>query len=104
MLFSRSKGLVGLDIGSSAMKLVELKERKGEYSLQRLGIEPLSPEAIVDGSIMDSSLVVDAIHKLNDATDATEEAEGEGVALLLLGGGERRPDSAQNDGGQHEGA
>ena len=71
MLFSRSKGLVGLDSGSSAMKLVELKERKGEYSLQRLGIEPLSPEAIVDGSIMDSSLVVDAIHKLNDATGAT---------------------------------
>jgi len=30
VLFSRSKGLVGLDIGSSAMKLVELKERKGE--------------------------------------------------------------------------
>lgn len=68
MLFSREKGVVGLDIGSSAMKLVELKERKGDFQLLRLGIEPLSPEAIVDGSIMDSSLVVDAIHKLNDAT------------------------------------
>jgi type IV pilus assembly protein PilM len=69
VLFSRSKGLVGLDIGSSAIKLVELKERKpGEFHLLRLGIEPLSPEAIVDGSIMDSSLVVDAIHKLNDET------------------------------------
>ncbi len=65
MFFSRSKGVVGLDIGSSAVKLVELKERKaGEYHLQRVGIEPLSPEAIVDGSIMDSSLVVDAISKL----------------------------------------
>ncbi len=68
VLFSRTKGLVGLDIGSSAMKLVELKERKDEYWLQRLGVEPLSPEAIVDGSIMDSSLVVDAIHRLNEAT------------------------------------
>ncbi len=70
MLFSRSKkGVVGLDIGSSAIKLVELRERKpGEFHLQRLGIEPLSPEAIVDGSIMDSSLVVDAIHSLNDQT------------------------------------
>lgn len=66
MLFSRSKGVVGLDIGTSAVKLVELKERKGEYSLEKLGVEPLSPEAIVDGSIMDSSLVVDAIQKLND--------------------------------------
>ncbi|MGH7342713.1 MAG: type IV pilus assembly protein PilM [Candidatus Rokuibacteriota bacterium] len=69
MLLSRSKGVVGLDLGSSAVKLLELKERKaGEYHLQRLGIQPLSPEAIVDGSIMDSSLVVDAIHKLNDET------------------------------------
>ena len=65
-LFSRSKkGVVGLDIGSSAVKLVELTERKaGEFHLQRLDVELLSPEAIVDGSIMDSSLVVDAIHKL----------------------------------------
>ncbi len=68
MLFSRTKGLVGLDLGSSAVKLVELKERKGEYSLQRLGVEVLSPEAIVDGSIMDSSLVVDAILQLNEQT------------------------------------
>jgi type IV pilus assembly protein PilM len=69
VFLSRSKGLVGLDIGSSAVKLVELKERRaGEYHLERLGLEPLSPEAIVDGSIMDSSLVVDAIHRLNEQT------------------------------------
>jgi type IV pilus assembly protein PilM len=69
LLFSRAKGVVGLDIGSSALKLVELKPRKGgEFSLVRLGVEPLSPEAIVDGTIMDSSLVVDAIHQLNNET------------------------------------
>ena len=68
-LFSRSKGVVGLDVGSFSVKLVELKEKKGgEFQLQRVGIEPLSPEAIVDGSIMDSSLVVDAIQKLGDET------------------------------------
>ncbi len=64
MFWSRSKGVVGVDIGSSAVKLVELSERKGEFHLQRVGVEPLSPEAIVDGSIMDSSLVVDAINRL----------------------------------------
>lgn len=68
-MFTRSKSVVGLDIGSSTVKLVELKERKGgEFQLQRLGIETLSPEAIVDGSIMDSALVVDAIQKLNRET------------------------------------
>lgn len=66
-LFSRSKGLVGLDIGSHSIKLVELKEKKaGEFQLARLAFENLSPEAIVDGSIMDSSLVVEAIQKLAD--------------------------------------
>lgn len=71
MLFTRAKGVIGLDIGSSSVKLVELKEKKaGEYQLVRLGVEALSPEAIVDGSIMDSSLVVDAIQRLNESTGA----------------------------------
>ena len=66
MFFSKSKNVVGLDIGSSAIKLVELKEKKGgNYSLVKLGTERLSPEAIVDGSIMDSSMVVDTIQRLN---------------------------------------
>ena len=66
MFFSKSKNVVGLDIGSSAVKLVELKEKKGgAFSLVKLGIERLSPEAIVDGSIMDSSMVVETIGKLN---------------------------------------
>ena len=67
-LFSRSKGVVGLDIGSYAVKLVEVNERKGQYTLRNLGLESLSPEAIVDGSIMDSSLVVEAINRLGEAT------------------------------------
>jgi type IV pilus assembly protein PilM len=66
VFFSKSKNVVGLDIGSSAVKLVELKEKKGgAYSLVKLGLERLSPEAIVDGSIMDSSMVVDTIQRLN---------------------------------------
>jgi type IV pilus assembly protein PilM len=68
VIFSKSKNLVGLDIGSSAIKMVELKEKKaGTYQLVKIGIEPLSPEAIVDGSIMDSSMVVDTIQRLNAA-------------------------------------
>jgi len=67
VFFSKSKSLVGLDIGSSAIKLVELKEKKGGYQLLKIGLESLSPEAIVDGSIMDSSMVVDTIQRLNAA-------------------------------------
>jgi type IV pilus assembly protein PilM len=65
VLFRKSKNLVGLDIGSSAIKLVELKDAKGGgYRLARTGLETLSPEAIVDGAIMDASLVVDTVNRI----------------------------------------
>ena len=68
MLFRKTKNLVGLDIGSSAIKLVELKDVKGGgYRLVKSGIETLSPEAIVDGAIMDASLVVDTVNRLATA-------------------------------------
>lgn len=68
MLFRKSKNLVGLDIGSSAIKLVELKDVKGGgYRLVKSGLETLSPEAIVDGAIMDASLVVDTVNRLATA-------------------------------------
>jgi type IV pilus assembly protein PilM len=66
-LFGKRKGLVGVDIGSSAVKAVELKPGgKGgdEYQLVNIGSEALPPEAIVDGAIMDSGAVIDAIQRL----------------------------------------
>jgi type IV pilus assembly protein PilM len=66
-LFGKKKGVVGLDIGSSAVKAVELSAGgKGgaEYHLVNLGMEQLPPEAIVDGAIMDSGAVIDAIQRL----------------------------------------
>lgn len=67
MLFKKSKGLVGLDIGSSAIKLVELKslsKSENRWKLVNLGMVALSPEVIVDGSIMDATVVVDAVNQL----------------------------------------
>lgn len=58
--------LVGLDIGSSAIKVVQLKESKGRYSLQKFGVKPLEPEVIVDGTVMDEGRVVSAIRELFD--------------------------------------
>lgn len=56
--------LVGLDIGSSAIKVVQLKESKGRYFLQKFGVKPLEPEVIVDGTVMDEGRVVSAIQEL----------------------------------------
>jgi len=68
VLFRKTKNLVGLDIGSSAVKLVELKDAKGGgFKLVKTGLETLSPEAIVDGAIMDASLVVDTVNRIISA-------------------------------------
>lgn len=63
-MFGKGKQLIGLDIGTSAVKMVVLKEQMKGYSLQALGYEPLPPEVIVDGAIMDSAIVIDAIQKI----------------------------------------
>lgn len=65
MLLGKKKSIVGLDIGSSAIKLVELKAGKGgRFSLVHAAHAPLSPEAIVEGTVMDSSLVMEVAQRL----------------------------------------
>lgn len=68
MLTSRRQ-LVGLDIGSSAIKVAQLKESKGRYFLQKFGVKPLEPEVIVDGTVMDEGRVVSAIQELFEETN-----------------------------------
>jgi len=70
MILGRKKGVIGLDIGSSSIKLVELGESKNIYKLQSLGIAPLPPEAIVDGALMDSVTIIDTIRELIANTKA----------------------------------
>ena len=62
--FMAHKGLVGLDIGSGAIKLVQLKKVGKGYRLVKFGVKLLDPELIVDGSIVDSGRVVSALKEL----------------------------------------
>lgn len=59
-----SKDVVGLDIGTSSIKLVRLKKGKKGYSLLNFGIMPLPPETIVDGVIEKPEVVINAIKNL----------------------------------------
>jgi type IV pilus assembly protein PilM len=56
--------VVGLDIGSSAVKAVELKAAGKGYRVVALAIEPVPPDSIVDGAIIDGTAVADAIRRL----------------------------------------
>jgi type IV pilus assembly protein PilM len=68
MLFAK-KDIVGLDIGSQQIKVVQLKESKGSYRLERMGVAALQPELIVDGSILDATRVVEVIRELISSSD-----------------------------------
>ena len=59
--FGKPKGLVGLDIGSSSVKLVELRKRGDSCELVNMGMENLGQDTVVDGAIMDSFTVTTAI-------------------------------------------
>jgi len=63
-MFASKKDIVGIDIGSSAVKIVRLRPSRGTFHLVNLGIMPLSPEVIVDNAIMDSASVIAAINNL----------------------------------------
>jgi type IV pilus assembly protein PilM len=63
-LFKKKKEVVGIDIGSSSVKVVQLKDNKGSFQLLNVGISPLPPEAIVDNTLMDSSSIATVIKDL----------------------------------------
>ncbi len=66
-MFGKKKSTVGLDIGSSSIKVVEIAQDRAGDRLVNYGIsEPLS-EAIVDGEIMDRQMVHEAITNLMES-------------------------------------
>ncbi len=62
--FGKAKAIVGLDIGSSAVKAVELKPVGKGFKVSAFAIEPIPPDSIVDGAIIDGTAVADAIRRL----------------------------------------
>jgi type IV pilus assembly protein PilM len=61
---ARGRNALGLDIGTSSIKLVQLKESKKGIQLASFSMAPLPSEAIVDGAVMNSGAVVDTIQAM----------------------------------------
>ena len=59
-----AKTIVGLDIGSSSIKAVELKRSRAGFEVLHLGMEPLATDVVVDSMIMDSPTVSSAITRI----------------------------------------
>jgi type IV pilus assembly protein PilM len=69
-VFRKAKGIVGLDIGSSAVKAVELKLAGKAWRVAAFGTEPVPADAIVDGAIIDAGAVADAIRRVFESNKA----------------------------------
>jgi type IV pilus assembly protein PilM len=81
-MFGKSKSVVGLDIGSSAVKAVELKPAGKSFRVAAYGAEPVPPDAIVDGAIIDAGAVAEAIRQVFERNKAFK---GKDVCASLSG-------------------
>jgi len=61
---SEGKNLIGVDIGSTSIKVCEIRENRDQRSLVGFGFHPLPTETIVDGHIINSGAVVEGLEKL----------------------------------------
>lgn len=80
-LFGRKKTAVGLDIGSGLIKAAAVDHSGGEPELTAVAVAPLPDDAIVDGEIMDPSVVADTMR----ACLAETGAAGRGVVTAVGG-------------------
>ena len=56
-----SQPLVGIDISSTSVKILELSRGGGKYRVESYGVEPLPPNSVVEKNITDAELVGEAI-------------------------------------------
>lgn len=65
------KGLIGVDITSATVKLIELKWGGGTYRIESYAVRPLREGAVVERRIRDMDAVVDALKRVVDHAKPT---------------------------------
>jgi type IV pilus assembly protein PilM len=63
LLSTRTPSLVGIDISSTAVKLLQLSEAGGRYKVDYYAVEPLPPNAVVEKSIVEVEAVGEALRR-----------------------------------------
>lgn len=80
-LLKQSSNLIGIDIGTGAIKLVEIAWEKGKPVLQNVGIKNLPKNVIEDGRIIDSQQLTELLSQLLATTHTTSKN-----AVVAVGG------------------
>ncbi|MFT4021883.1 MAG: pilus assembly protein PilM [Acinetobacter sp.] len=70
-----NKGLIGVDISSTKVKILELSLRNGRYSVESYALVLLEESAVIEKNIVDAEAVADAIEKaIEHANPSTVKA------------------------------
>lgn len=60
---TKTPPLVGIDISSTAVKLIQLSQSGGRYRVEHYAVEPLPPNAVVEKNIVETEAVGEAIKR-----------------------------------------
>lgn len=89
LLGQRKTPLVGIDISSTAVKLLLLSQSAGRYRVEHYAVEPLPPNAVAEKNIVETEAVGEAIKRaLNQAgikcKDAAVAVAGSAVIIKQI--------------------
>lgn len=72
--------LLGLDISSTSVKLLELSQNNGAYKVESYAVEPLPPNAVVEKNISDVEGVGEAIKRVVSRAKSSSKTAAVAVA------------------------
>jgi type IV pilus assembly protein PilM len=78
---SEGNNLVGVDIGTSSIKVCQIKETRKGPKLVKFGYTPLPRQTIVDGHVLNAEAVVDALGRVF----AEAKLKSKDIALSISG-------------------
>ncbi len=79
-MFNRKQQLVGLDIGSSYVKIVQLAEKGAEFKLLNLGVVPLPSGTVKEGRVLNSEALVQCVKVLTKNLKVKEKKVASAVS------------------------
>jgi type IV pilus assembly protein PilM len=80
LLSTKSPPLIGVDISSTAVKLLQLTQTGGRYRVEHYAVEPLPPNAVVEKNIVEVEAVGEAIKRALARSGAKTKAASAAVA------------------------
>ena len=81
---SKSSVVLGIDISSASVKLLELSRQGDQYRVESYAVEPLPPNVVIEKNIHDLDMVGQAVKTLVSKSRTSVKTAAVAVSGLLL--------------------